>query len=186
MLSRVRKLLPIVRIHRLAYAPRRTKNILNTREMSSEMATMKRKVETGTSIDDTSLKHAKLGDTDANVQVTGTDTEMTIQNAETNETEKKQDNTSQRNEKEGGRGRGRGKGKGKDKSEKEKVWESRRRRGTRVEGDSEQATGVEGSTEEKAPRLPKRQSALLIGFCGSGYNGMQMFVFQVTQLRYNS
>lgn len=27
----------------------------------------------------------------------------------------------------------------------------------------------------KAPRLPKRQCALLIGFCGSGYNGMQVY-----------
>lgn len=26
----------------------------------------------------------------------------------------------------------------------------------------------------KAPRLPKRQCGLLIGFCGSGYSGMQM------------
>jgi tRNA pseudouridine38-40 synthase len=29
---------------------------------------------------------------------------------------------------------------------------------------------------EKAPRLPKRQSALLIGFCGTGCAGMQMWV----------
>jgi tRNA pseudouridine38-40 synthase len=29
---------------------------------------------------------------------------------------------------------------------------------------------------EPPPRLPKRQSALLIGFCGSGYKGMQMLV----------
>ena len=28
----------------------------------------------------------------------------------------------------------------------------------------------------KAPRLPKRQCALLIGFCGTGCNGMQMCV----------
>ena len=28
----------------------------------------------------------------------------------------------------------------------------------------------------KAPRCPKRQCALLIGFCGSGYSGMQMYV----------
>lgn len=143
--------------------------------MSSETSAMKREVETGTSINDTSLKRAKLGDTDANVQVTGTDTEMTVQSAEADVTEKKQDRSSQRDEK----GRGRGKGKGRDKDGKEKVWESRRRRGTRVEG-GEQATGAEESSEEKAPRLPKRQCALLIGFSGSGYNGMQMYVPHIT------
>lgn len=36
---------------------------------------------------------------------------------------------------------------------------------------------VEGgeSTEPKTPRLPKRQCALLIGFCGTGYSGMQLY-----------
>lgn len=34
--------------------------------------------------------------------------------------------------------------------------------------------GGDGSDEPKAPRLPKRQCALLIGFCGTGCNGMQM------------
>lgn len=38
----------------------------------------------------------------------------------------------------------------------------------------------EGSLERragpKALRLPKRQCALLLGFCGSGYSGMQMYV----------
>jgi tRNA pseudouridine38-40 synthase len=29
---------------------------------------------------------------------------------------------------------------------------------------------------QKAQRLPKRQCALLIGYCGTGYNGMQMCV----------
>lgn len=29
---------------------------------------------------------------------------------------------------------------------------------------------------EKAPRLPKRQSAILLGFCGTGCAGMQMLV----------
>lgn len=45
------------------------------------------------------------------------------------------------------------------------------RRGTRPEGEPAPDTG-----EPKAPRLPKRQCALLIGFCGEGYNGMQMYV----------
>ena len=31
-----------------------------------------------------------------------------------------------------------------------------------------------GEMEPKALRLPKRQCALLLGFCGSGYRGMQM------------
>lgn len=46
-----------------------------------------------------------------------------------------------------------------------------RRRGTRDE-EAEASTSLSG--EPKAPRLPKRQCALLIGFCGAGYNGMQM------------
>jgi tRNA pseudouridine38-40 synthase len=32
----------------------------------------------------------------------------------------------------------------------------------------------EGNVIPKAPRYPKRQCALLLGFCGSGYSGMQM------------
>ncbi|PPQ63809.1 hypothetical protein CVT24_009804 [Panaeolus cyanescens] len=34
--------------------------------------------------------------------------------------------------------------------------------------------GQEGDGTPKAPRYPKRQCALLIGFCGSGYSGMQI------------
>ncbi|TFK51809.1 pseudouridine synthase [Heliocybe sulcata] len=65
-----------------------------------------------------------------------------------------------------------GKGKGKSKKEKPlaKIKGKGRRRGTRQEG-SEKGEGE--SSEPKGPRLPKRQCALLIGFCGSGYNGMQ-------------
>lgn len=33
------------------------------------------------------------------------------------------------------------------------------------------------TSSEKTPRLPKRQCALLIGYCGSGCSGMQMYVF---------
>lgn len=36
--------------------------------------------------------------------------------------------------------------------------------------------GTETPAGPKTPRLPKRQCALLIGFCGSGYSGMQMYV----------
>lgn len=43
-----------------------------------------------------------------------------------------------------------------------------RRRGTRTE-DAER----QNSDEPKAPRLPKKACALLIGFSGAGYNGMQ-------------
>ncbi|KAG6812780.1 hypothetical protein H0H92_000550 [Tricholoma furcatifolium] len=48
----------------------------------------------------------------------------------------------------------------------------RRRRGTRNEETNADAAAP--SDVPKAPRLPKRQSALLIGFCGSGYSGMQI------------
>ncbi len=46
-----------------------------------------------------------------------------------------------------------------------------RRRGTR--NNDTEVESTQGS-EPKIPRLPKRQCALLIGFCGAGYNGMQM------------
>lgn len=70
------------------------------------------------------------------------------------------------------------KGKGKKKNQSRRTaWESRQqekqdkiRRGTRVEGEEREDTG------ERGPRLPKRQCALLLGFCGSGYSGMQMCV----------
>ncbi|KAK2463585.1 hypothetical protein APHAL10511_004336 [Amanita phalloides] len=45
----------------------------------------------------------------------------------------------------------------------------RRREQAPVEGEEESTE----STEPKAHRLPKRQCALLIGFCGTGYSGMQ-------------
>jgi hypothetical protein len=60
-----------------------------------------------------------------------------------------------------------GKGKKKDRQNPER----RNRRGTRNEPAVEE--GDKG--DPKAPRLPKRQCALLIGFCGSGYSGMQMY-----------
>lgn len=61
---------------------------------------------------------------------------------------------------------------GRPRKSKEKEGKVRdRRRGTRGE-----ETESRDSAEPKAPRLPKRQCALLIGFCGAGYNGMQMYV----------
>lgn len=66
------------------------------------------------------------------------------------------------------------KGKGKDKPKKPAAG----RRGTRneeaLEGGANPNADAEASGEPKAPRLPKRMCALLIGFCGSGYRGMQM------------
>ncbi|KAI0954838.1 hypothetical protein AcW1_006610 [Taiwanofungus camphoratus] len=59
---------------------------------------------------------------------------------------------------------------GRPRKSKEKEGKVRdRRRGTRGE-----ETESRDSAEPKAPRLPKRQCALLIGFCGAGYNGMQI------------
>ena len=49
-----------------------------------------------------------------------------------------------------------------------------RRRGTRREPESVTENGQDSA--EKEPRLPKRLCALLIGYSGSGYNGMQMYV----------
>ena len=49
-----------------------------------------------------------------------------------------------------------------------KEWVGKRR-GTRSNNENT-------DSENKAPRLPKRLCALLIGFCGSGYSGMQMCV----------
>ncbi|KAI0741709.1 tRNA pseudouridine synthase [Daedaleopsis nitida] len=64
-----------------------------------------------------------------------------------------------------------GKKKQNGKKGKDKEYVRSRRRGTRPEG--EDAPPPE-SSEPKAPRLPKRPCALLIGFCGEGYNGMQI------------
>lgn len=38
----------------------------------------------------------------------------------------------------------------------------------------------EGADEEKKERLAKRKCAVLIGFCGSGYQGMQVYVKKTT------
>ncbi|KAG1768448.1 pseudouridine synthase [Suillus placidus] len=47
-----------------------------------------------------------------------------------------------------------------------------RRRGTRDQDKDGEKEGEEQGP--RAPRLPKKQSALLIGFCGTGCNGMQI------------
>ncbi|KAI0794185.1 tRNA pseudouridine synthase [Fomes fomentarius] len=69
------------------------------------------------------------------------------------------------------RGDGKKKQKGKKGKDKDKEYVRSRRRGTRPEG--EDAPAPENG-ESKPPRLPKRPCALLIGFCGDGYNGMQI------------
>ncbi|KAJ7022098.1 pseudouridine synthase [Mycena alexandri] len=63
---------------------------------------------------------------------------------------------------------------GKDKDMKNA---GRRKRQTRNDEALEQGSvdpDARPSGEPKAPRLPKRMCALLIGFCGSGYRGMQI------------
>ena len=60
---------------------------------------------------------------------------------------------------------------GKGNFRDQKKSERRNRRGTR----SEPAVEDDDANAPKVPRLPKRQCALLIGFCGSGYSGMQMY-----------
>lgn len=73
-----------------------------------------------------------------------------------------------------GTSKGAERGKKKDKTMSRSEYRRQgkgRRRGTRNQDDQTEAAQ---SNEPKAPRLPKRQCALLIGFCGAGYNGMQM------------
>ena len=55
----------------------------------------------------------------------------------------------------------------------------RRRRGHPERNEEAGAEATEAQADprdasEKAPRLPKRQSAILLGFCGTGCAGMQM------------
>ena len=62
-----------------------------------------------------------------------------------------------------------------------------RKRRSRPERNDEASAGAEAAVAEaadpraddapeRAPRLPKRQSAILLGFCGTGCAGMQMWV----------
>ena len=54
-------------------------------------------------------------------------------------------------------------------------------RGTRKSAASDAGTAATTTTTPSKPRLgPKRQCALLIGFCGVGYSGMQMWVARVS------
>jgi len=52
----------------------------------------------------------------------------------------------------------------------------RNRRATSYHKGDRECENSERLAGSKAPRFPKRQCALLIGFCGSGYSGMQMYV----------
>lgn len=64
------------------------------------------------------------------------------------------------------------------KGKKKKIRPPRVGRRSRNEEDEERRKGTlvlpTDEMEPKALRLPKRQCALLLGFCGSGYRGMQM------------
>lgn len=85
-------------------------------------------------------------------------------------------------EKEKGKGKGKRDASGWAKSRKGKEKGTKnvgRRRGTKGDGEGRDPSllpeGAE-SEKDKGPRLPKRQCALLIGFCGTGCAGMQMYV----------
>ncbi|QRW17364.1 tRNA pseudouridine synthase A [Rhizoctonia solani] len=72
-----------------------------------------------------------------------------------------------KNKTRGGRGRGRDqRARTERNAERKGSWASR---GTRNNEDKP----VDGG-QERAPRLPKKKVAVLIGFCGTGYNGMQI------------
>ena len=61
------------------------------------------------------------------------------------------------------------KGKGKGKGPRDKRNLGRRARGR-------EDTPRDPNAGPKEPRLPKRQTAILLGFCGSKYRGMQLYV----------
>ena len=85
---------------------------------------------------------------------------------------------------------------GKKRSIRTRRWDGekpkggkRERTGSRNAEDAATVVGEASSAqdhEDKAPRLPKRQCALLMGFCGSGYNGMQIQAVYVFVLSYSS
>jgi hypothetical protein len=121
---------------------------------------MKRKAEESTDVD-RSGKAAKFNATQPEAGSSSSPVEKGAQQAD------------QKQEKKNGRA---WKDKGKDGSVK--VGRRGRRREEPAEG--------EESTEPKAPRLPKRQCALLIGFCGTGYSGMQLYSARLLCLRNDS
>ncbi|KAF9475007.1 pseudouridine synthase [Pholiota conissans] len=87
-----------------------------------------------------------------------TDVNLTSTVEETKKQEPRSKRPDRRNQpKEKGRGRG-----------------GRRTRNEEDAAKEEQST-TEGDPIPKAPRYPKRQCSLFIGFCGSGYSGMQMY-----------
>lgn len=45
---------------------------------------------------------------------------------------------------------------------------------TKKEGEVEGAVKEEGEEGDKEKRLPKKRAAVLVGYCGTGYHGMQM------------
>lgn len=69
----------------------------------------------------------------------------------------------------GGRGRKAYQGKGRERNEQDAAA----RQSGSTWGPAREGGG------EKADRLPKKKTAVLIGFSGTGYNGMQMWVFRM-------
>jgi tRNA pseudouridine38-40 synthase len=59
--------------------------------------------------------------------------------------------------------------------EKQKTRSGRGQR-SREEVEREPQLDADGNPIPKPLRYPKRQCALLLGFCGSGFNGMQMYM----------
>ncbi|KAJ6581968.1 pseudouridine synthase [Mycena capillaripes] len=105
------------------------------------------------------------------------DTPMEVEEGPTTEQTAAAPDTVATSEKPKGRGRDAA-GFPKNRKGKEKDTKNLgRRRRTRNEEALEEGgtkSDTDASGEPKAPRLPKRMCALLIGFCGSGYRGMQL------------
>jgi tRNA pseudouridine38-40 synthase len=74
-----------------------------------------------------------------------------------------------RTSKRGGRGRGRGRGARGGGGGNRRDWHSTKpARDPRAEGDDD-------ANEDKEKRLPKRKVCVLIGYCGTGLSGSQMW-----------
>lgn len=71
----------------------------------------------------------------------------------------------------------RGKGRGRGQKQRSLETSSRREKIAKRKGENgRQETGEGDADGSKAPRLPKRQCAILLGFNGTGFSGMQMCV----------
>ncbi|KAH0605191.1 uncharacterized protein H6S33_005173 [Morchella sextelata] len=101
--------------------------------------------------------------------------------------DKKTNDNHDRNRRGSGRSRGRGGGRGRNGSWTDKPNREKRARDDqgraaynhstkkqRSYGQGTEENKVEGLDEEKEERKPKRKVAVLIGYCGTGYRGMQL------------